>query len=41
MSPLTHLSFKIFPTGTAFDVILVDSAIFNRNIVNGVLKMIQ
>jgi hypothetical protein len=40
MSPLTHLSFKIFPTGTAFDVIFVDSPIFNRNVVNGVWNMI-
>jgi hypothetical protein len=40
MSPLTHLSFKIFPTGTAFDVIFVDSPFFNRNVINGVLNMI-
>ncbi len=40
MLPLTHLSFKIFPNGTAFDVICVDSSIFNRNIVNGVLNII-
>ncbi len=41
MFPLTHLSLKIFPNGTAFDVIFVDSPIFNRNIVNRVLNMIQ
>ncbi len=35
MFPLTHLSFKIFPTGTAFDVVFVDSPIFNINIVDG------
>ncbi len=29
--PLTHLSLKIFPNGTAFDVIFIDSPIFNRN----------
>ncbi len=40
MSPLTHLSLKIFPTGTAFDVIFVDSPIFERNLVNGVLNTI-
>jgi hypothetical protein len=37
--PLTHLSLKIFPNGTAFDVIFVDSPIINRNIVNGVSNM--
>ncbi len=41
MFPLTHLSLKIFPNGTAFDVIFIDSPIFNRNIVNGDLNMIQ
>jgi hypothetical protein len=40
MFPLTHLSFKIFPSETAFDVIFVDSPIFNGNNVNGVSKMI-
>jgi hypothetical protein len=40
MSQLTHLCFKIFPGGTAFDVIFIDSPIFNRNVVNGVMKMI-
>jgi hypothetical protein len=40
MFPLTHVSLKIFPIGTAIDVIFVDSPIFNRNIVNGVLNMI-
>ncbi len=40
MSRLPHLFFKIFPNGTAFDVILIDSPIFNRNIVNGVMTMI-
>jgi hypothetical protein len=35
----THLSLKIFPNGTAFDDIFVDSPIFNRNIVNGVSNM--
>ncbi len=37
---MTHLSFKIFPYGTAFDVILVDSPIFNRNIVHGITNII-
>jgi hypothetical protein len=37
---LTHLSFKIFPYGTAFDFIFVDSPIFNRNIIHGILNMI-
>jgi hypothetical protein len=41
MFPLTHLSLKIFPNGTAFDVVFIDSPIFNRNIVNGDLNMIQ
>jgi hypothetical protein len=41
MFPFTHLSFKIFPNGTAFDVIFIDSPIFNRNIVNGDLNVIQ
>jgi hypothetical protein len=40
MSLLTNLSFKTFPTGTAFDVIFDDSPIFNRNVVNGVSNMI-
>jgi hypothetical protein len=38
--PLTHLSLKIFSNGTAFDIIFVDSPIFNRNIVHGITKMI-
>ncbi len=38
-SPLTHLSLKIFPNGTTFDVIFIDSPIFNRNIVHGVSNM--
>jgi hypothetical protein len=37
--PLTHLSLKIFSNGTAFDVIFVDSPIFNRNIVHGIMNM--
>jgi hypothetical protein len=41
MFPLTHLSLKIFPNGTAFDVIFIDSPIFNRNIVHRVLNMTQ
>ncbi len=41
MFPLTHLSFEIFSYGTAFDVIFVDSPIFNRYIVHGVLNMIR
>ncbi len=41
MFPLTHLSLKIFPNGTAFDIIFIDFPIFNRNIVNGDLNMIQ
>jgi hypothetical protein len=40
MFPLTHLSLKIFPNGTAFDFVFVDSPISNRNIVHGVLNMI-
>jgi hypothetical protein len=40
MFPLTHLSLKIFPIGTAFDVIFIDSPIFNRTIVNGDSNMI-
>jgi hypothetical protein len=39
MFPLTHSSFKIFLYGTAFDVVFVDSPIFNRNIVNGITNM--
>ncbi len=31
MSPLTHLSLKIFPNGTAFDVIFINFPIFTRN----------
>jgi hypothetical protein len=41
MFQLTHLSLKIVPNGTAFDVILVDSPIFNRNIVHGITNMIR
>ncbi len=41
MFPLTHLSLKIFPDGIAFDVIFIDSPIFNRNIVNEDSNMIQ
>jgi hypothetical protein len=41
MFPLTHLSLKIFPNGTAFDVIFLDSPIFNRSIVHGVSNMTQ
>jgi hypothetical protein len=41
MFPLTHLSLKIFPNGTAFDVIFIDSPIFNRYIVTGDLNMVQ
>jgi hypothetical protein len=40
MFPLTHLLLKIFPNGTAFDVIFADSPNFNRNIVHGVSNMI-
>jgi hypothetical protein len=40
MFQLTHLSFKIFPNGTAFDAIFIDYPIFNRNIVNGITNMI-
>jgi hypothetical protein len=40
MFPLTHLSFKIFFNGTAFDVIFIDSPIFKRNIVHRVSNMI-
>jgi hypothetical protein len=40
MFPLTQLSLKIFPNGTAFDVIFIDSPIFNRNIVHGVSNKI-
>jgi hypothetical protein len=40
MSPLTNLSFKIFPYGIAFNVIFIESPIFNRNIVNGGTNMI-
>ncbi len=41
MFSLTHLSLKIFPNGTAFDVIFSDSPIFNKNIVNEVSNMIR
>ncbi len=41
MFPMTHLSLKIFPNGTAFDVIFIDSPILNRIIAHGVLNMIQ
>ena len=41
MFSLTHSSLKIFPNGTAFDDIFVDSPIFNRNIINGVSNMIR
>ncbi len=41
MFPLTHSSLKIFPNGTAFDVIFVDSPTLNRNIVHGITNMIQ
>ncbi len=41
MFPWTHLSPKIFSNGTAFDVIFIDSPIFNRNIVHGITNMIQ
>ncbi len=41
MFPLSHLSLKIFSNRTAFNVIFVDSPIFNRNIVNEVSNMIQ
>ena len=39
MFPWTYFSFKIFPYGTAFDVIFVDSPIFNRNIIHGITNM--
>ncbi len=41
MFPLTHLSLKIFPNGTAFDDIFIDPPIFNRNIVSGDSNMIR
>ncbi len=41
MFPMTHLSLKIFPNGVAFDVIFIDSLIFNRNIVHGITNMIR
>jgi hypothetical protein len=41
MFPLTHLSLKIFPNGTAINVGFVDSPIFNRNIVHGITNMIR
>ncbi len=40
MFQMTHVSQKIFPNGAAFDVIFIDSPIFNRNIVHGVSNMI-
>ncbi len=40
MFPLTHLSFENFSYGTAFEVIFIDSPIFNRYIVHGVSNMI-
>ena len=36
---LTHLSLKIFPNGTSFDIIFIDSPIFNRRIFHGVLNI--
>ncbi len=30
VSQLTHISLKIFPNGTPFDIIFIDSPIFNR-----------
>jgi hypothetical protein len=41
MFPLTQLSLKKFPDGTAFDVIFIDPPIFNRNIFNRDLNMIR
>ncbi len=41
MFPLTHLSLTKFSNGTAFDVIFIDSPIFNRNIVHKVSNMIR
>jgi hypothetical protein len=41
MFPLTHLSFEIFSYGTAFDVIFIDSPIFNRYLVHGITNMIR
>ncbi len=35
---LTHISLKIFPNGTPFDIIFIDSPIFNRLIFHGVLN---
>ena len=40
MCQSTHLLLKIFPNGTSCGIILIDSPIFNRNIVHGVLNMI-
>jgi hypothetical protein len=40
MFSMTHLSLKIYPNGTAFDVIFIDPPLFNRNIVNGFSNMI-
>ncbi len=31
MSPLAHLSLKLFSNGTVFEVIFINSPIFNRN----------
>ncbi len=39
MCQLTHLSLKIFPNGTSFDIIFIDSPIFNRRIFHGVLNI--
>jgi hypothetical protein len=40
MCQLTHLSLIIFPNRTSFDVIFLDSPIFNRRIIHGVLNII-
>jgi hypothetical protein len=40
MTLLTHLFLKIFPNGTAFDAVLIDSPISNKNIVYGVTNII-
>jgi hypothetical protein len=39
MCQLTHLSLKIFPNGTSFDTIFIDSPIFNRRIFHGILNI--
>ncbi len=41
MFPLTHLLLNICPNVTSFDIIFVDSPIFNKNIVHGITNMIQ